>query len=80
MRIPAYDIRNTFEERISNVQDASLNVTDWRLILRRAIRRRVLMGYSGLQLADLVIDYGVMLDEDSDAIEVILDYELKYRK
>ena len=38
-------------------------------------RRHELASYSGLRLAGLILDYGVMLDEKSDPIEVILDYE-----
>ena len=41
----------------------------------RLIRRCELMSYSGLHLACLIIDYGVMLDEESDPIEVILSFE-----
>jgi hypothetical protein len=44
--------------------------------LRRAIRRSELMSYSGLRLACLIIEYGVMLVEESDPIEVILDFEI----
>jgi hypothetical protein len=45
------------------------------LLTPRLIRRRELMSYSGLRLACLIIDYGVMLDEVSEPIEVILDFE-----
>ncbi|QDU96582.1 hypothetical protein [Lignipirellula cremea] len=58
---------------------AGLGIADRRLLLRRAMRRRELMRFSGLRLACLIIDYGVMLDEDSDPIEVILDYEFRNR-
>ena len=58
---------------------AALGIADRRLLLRRAMRRRELMRFSGLRLACLIIDYGVMLDEDSDPIEVILDYEFRNR-
>ena len=58
---------------------AALEIADRRLLLRRAMRRRELMRFSGLRLACLIIDYGVMLDEDSDPIEVILDYEFGNR-
>ncbi len=59
---------------------ATLGIADRRLLLRRAMRRRELMRFSGLRLACLIIDYGVMLDEDSDPIEVILDYEFGIRR
>ena len=58
---------------------ASLGIVDRRVLLRRAMRRRELKRFSGLRLACLIIDYGVILDEDSDPIEVILDYEFRNR-
>ena len=58
---------------------AGLGIADRRVLLRRAMRRRELMRFSGLRLACVIIDYGAMLDDDSDPIEVILDYEFRNR-
>ena len=48
------------------------------LIVRSSIRGKELTTSSGLQLASLFIDYGLILDEAADPIEVILDYEFQF--
>ena len=64
-------------QRLENLatQDQAAFRPAWSIDSGRDDRRRELTGLSGLQLAGLILDYGIMLCEESDPIEVILDYE-----
>ena len=41
----------------------------------RAKRRAALQRATGLGLAGIILEYGLILDEHSDPVEVILDFE-----
>ena len=69
----------TTKNRSQAFDIAALGIADRRLLVRCAMRRHELMRFSGLRLACLIIDYDLMLCEDSDPIEVILDYEFRNR-
>lgn len=70
--IPKIEVCSS-EDRISRAVPLPNTAADQQL--RRASRRRELLRCSGWQLASIIIDYGVMLTEDCDPVEVILDCE-----
>ncbi len=49
-------------------------------LLKRRVRRADLEAMTKLQLTGLILDYDLVLTEESDPVEVILDHEFSHAR